>query len=514
MRPKGSTADRHGAARRFLTPGASSTWDDNASLTVLAEQFDTVYPPTTSTDPDIATVRIRGDRLGTLDAGGAFQSMESPAEIDVTVVRDNGQWRIDHLPDGVLVRQSDFGINFRTVRAYFVDPARRQTVADLRYLPVVPAKALAARVVDMLLTGPSTALRDAAVSMIPVNAKLRSNVTETPDGALIVDLSQLGELDELKRRLVAAQVVLTLSEIDVGRVRLLVDGAPMVADSPDLTRDVVAGTLAAVAPGPEQAGLVVSGGKLRVLPGNTPGPGPAGNGSLDVVSAATTADGKRIAVVARESGQQRLLVGPIDGPLQPLPITGATLTRPTWTPGGEVWTVRDGTAVARVLPDGAGGLRTDQVDVSAFGSLGPLSDLRLSRDGVRLAAVVGGNLVTGAVVRASHSAGGEVAVRNVRKVRPSRLTQVVGVEWQADESLVVATARTDRPVMLVSSDGLELEQLPGSNLTPPLRAVAAAPNRPFLVADQGGVWSFDAGDLDSWRQVLGAAPDAIPLYPG
>jgi len=56
--------------------------------------------------------------------------------------------------------------------------------------------------------------------------------------------------------------------------------------------------------------------------------------------------------------------------------------------------------------------------------------------------------------------------------------------------------------------------VPSSNLTPPLRAVAAAPNRPVLVTDQGGVWSFAGGDLETWRQVVGGVPDAVPLYPG
>ena len=44
----------------------------------------------------------------------------------------------------------------------------------------------------------------------------------------------------------------------------------------------------------------------------------------------------------------------------------------------------------------------------------------------------------------------------------------------------------DGPVSQVSVDGLTWELLPGSNLTPPLRAVAAAPNRPVLVTDQSG----------------------------
>lgn len=508
----GSTVDRHGAARRFLTPASTDGWDDAQSLTVLAEQFDTVYPPTSGTDPDVTTVRIRGDRVGTLDSLGAFEPAEAPVEIDVTVRRSGGQWRIDRLPGGVLVRLSDFRANYRTVKGYFVDPVRRATVADLRYLPAVPAQALPSRAVDMLLTGPSPALRNAAQSMVPSTARLRTNVTDAPDGTLVVDLTQVGDLDEPRRRLLAAQFVQTLAEINIPRVRLLVDGAPLLPGTQDLTADAVAGTSAAVQPGADVPALAVSGGRLRRLPSGEPVAGQAGNGAFDVVAAATTADGGRVAAVARDGGRSRLLVGPTDGELAAVSLSAASMSRPTWAPtGGEVWTVLDTDVVARVTVDQTGVARTGQVSVSELTELGPLTDLRLSRDGLRVAAVVGGGLVTGAVVRGPE---GDVAVRNVRTLRPTDLGGVVGVDWRADESLIVVSTRPDRPVSLVSSDGLTLQLVPSSNLTPPLRGVSAASSRPFLVADQGGIWSFDGGELDSWRQVLGAAPDGIPLYPG
>jgi hypothetical protein len=508
----GSTVDRHGAARRFLTQGASQGWDDGASLTVLSEQFDTVYPPTSSTDPNVMTVRIRGDRIGTLDSLGAFEPAEAPVEIDVTVRRADGQWRIDRLPGGVLVRMSDFRSNYRTVKGYFVDPVRRATAADLRYLPAVPAQALPSRAVDMLLTGPSPALRNAAVSMVPASARLRTNVTDAPDGTLVVDLTQVGDLDEAQRRLLAAQFVQTLAEINIPRVRLLVDGAPLVANTPDLTADAVAGTSATVQPSADVPALAVSGGRVRRLPSGEVVGGQAGNGAFDVAAAATTADGARIAAVARDSGRVRLLVGPTDGLLAAVPLAASRMSRPTWTPtGGEVWTVLGEDVVARVTVDQTGAVRTGQVNVAELTGMGPLTDLRLSRDGLRVAAVVGGGLVTGAVVRGPE---GDVAVRNVRQLRPTDLGGVVGVDWRADEQLIVVSTRADRPVSLVSSDGLTLQLVPSSNLTPPLRGVSAASSRPFLVADQGGIWSYDGGELDSWRQVLGAAPDGIPLYPG
>jgi hypothetical protein len=188
------------------------------------------------------------------------------------------------------------------------------------------------------------------------------------------------------------------------------------------------------------------------------------------------------------------------------------MTRPSWAPSGfEVWTVLDATTVARAVLDPDGNARVAPVDARGLTGLGPVQDLRLSRDGLRVAAVVRGGLYTAALARRPD---GNVTVRNVRSVRPSDLGEVVAVDWRAPETIVAVSRRMDGPVSQVSVDGLTWDLLPGSNLTPPLRAVAAAPNRPVLVTDQSGVWSFAGGDLESWRQLMGGVPDAVPLYPG
>ncbi|GAY09949.1 LpqB family beta-propeller domain-containing protein [Pseudonocardia sp. N23] len=509
----GSSADRHGAARRFLAPEAGN-WDDGASVTVLDEQFGTVPVATGS---DTTTVRIRGTRIGTLTASGAFEPGEAPVEADVTAVRRDGQWRISAVPPGVFVRLSDLRSNYRSVKVYFVDPARSVVVPDLRYLPAVPAKAQAARVVDMLLDGPSPALAGAVATRLPETASLTSNVTETADGGLVVDLTGVGTLDDAGRRLLAAQVVLTLSEVNATRVRLLIDGAPVLAATPDITRAEVASASAgaADATAPQQPALVTTGGRVRKLGGDDPGgpvAGQAGNGAFDIATAAITPDGGRQAVVSREGTRSRLIVGEGDKPLQGTDVTGTVLTRPTWAPGGsEVWTVADGT-VARVVTDAGAPPRRAPVDASAITAVGgAVTSFRMSRDGMRVAAVVGGRVVTASVARA---ADGSVTLRSARLLRPGELGDAVAVDWRSTDTVVVVSARSDRAVSLVSADGLALDSVSGSNLTPPLRAVAAAPNRPLLVVDQGGVWSFSGGQLDTWRLVAGGMSDAVPFYPG
>lgn len=515
VRASGPSSDRHGSARRFLAPEADG-WDDSTGLTVLDSDFDTVPTPGAPSTQDVATIRIRGTALGRLSAAGAFEPDQTPFQQDVTVVRQDGQWRIAALPNGVVVPLSIFRDNYRSVRTWFVDPVRRLAVADLRYLPGVPARAQPTRVVDLLLSGPSPALQGAAVSQLPPSARLRSNVVTSPDGAVVVDLTEVGDLDEPGRRLLAAQVVLSLAEVNVLRVRLLVDGEPLLPGAPDVTRPDIADLVAEAQPGPDVPGLVVSGGRLRQLDGaqpNAPLPGPTGNGSYDVESAAISVDGRRLAAVARAGDRRAMIIGSVaDAAMTQVALDAASMTRPSWTAGGgEVWTVLDSQVVARVLVDGAGPPRTGRVNADELTALGPLRDLRLSRDGMRVVAVVGGGLYTAAV---SRSVDGEVALRNINRLRPLDLGQVVTSDWRTADSVVSINSGTDQLVTQTSVDGLTLQQVLGNNLTPPLRAVAAAANRPLLVTDQTGVWSFAFGDQPAWRQVLGGAPDSIPLYPG
>lgn len=509
-----SSTDQHSAARRFLADPAPE-WDDGATLTVLDSLFDTVPAPG-APDPStgVTRVRVRGTAVGRLSSSGSFEPGQEPVQADVTLVRSEaGQWRISDLPPGVLVPLQYFREEYRAVRTWFVDPARGLAVPDQRHVPAFPQAAQVSRVLDLLLAGPSGAVLGSVTSQLR-EARLRSNAGLGGSGELVVDLTQVGELDEPARRLLAAQVVLSLSEVNVQRVRLLVDGIALLPAQPVLTRDDVTDLSGDVQPGADVPALVASAGRLRGL-GAVGGAqelaGPVGDGTYDVESAASSVDGRRLAAVIRFDGRRQLLVGDADGGGTPVGLTAGSMARPAWSPSAsEVWTVLDGTVVARVLVDGSA-VRTGQVNADELVALGAVEDLRLSRDGMRVAAVVGGGLYTGAVTR---DVDGEVAVRNVRRLRPADLTDVVAVDWRASELLVVVTRSPERLVAQVTVDGLQLTSQLVNNLTPPLTAVAAAPNRPLLVTDQSGVWSFAGGQQDAWRSVLGGAPEAKPLYPG
>ncbi|MEJ2885391.1 LpqB family beta-propeller domain-containing protein [Actinomycetospora aeridis] len=546
----GSTAERHQAARGFLTPAAAGTWDDGAAPVVVNDQVDTVF----SDRPGLvgeAAVRVRATALGVLTPEGAFVAGPRSVEVDVGLTEQNGQWRISSLPTGTIVRRSDLRANTRPVRAWFLDPQRASPVSDPRYLATSPSRSVPTRTLQYLLAGPSEALAGAAVSSLPVGTTLRSDVTLTPDGTAVVDLSRTGPLDEPRRREIAQQVTLTLAGIGVTRVRLLVDGEPLLVATPEVT---VGDTLAGLPPevarrpdlpvdpvvgGPGDAEvpvLVADGGRLRLLSGEPAG-GPAGRGAYRAVSASSSYGGD-VAVVAEDTAgvdpnatRARLLTGVGGAELAASGIEGRSLARPSWTPDGtEVWSVLDGGTVVRAVRQGPGGaVRPVAVDTSALaatgagttpgapGSIsGSISALRISPDGSRIALVAGGRVLVGAIAR--DGAGG-ARLGSVFSLRPESVDQVLDLGWTRTDQLVVVGNRADRPVTLVSVDGLDVESLSTTNLTPPVTAVAARPGRPLVVADQGGTWTLplnggspSGGDV--WQAVPGFGASTVPAYPG
>ncbi|NMO90764.1 LpqB family beta-propeller domain-containing protein [Actinomycetospora sp. TBRC 11914] len=541
----GATAERHSAARAFLAPAAAGSWDDGSSPTVVDDRVDTVFSPG-SGQAGTASVRVRADKLGVLRPDGAF--VADPGTVDVTVglTEDNGVWRISSLPAGTIVRRSDLRANTRPVRVWYLAAVGGAPVGETRYLATSPVRSVPARVLDELFSGPSDGLRGAALSALPPGTLLRSAVGMTSDGVATVDLTHVGPvgaLDEARRTEIAQQVVLTLAGVGVDRVQLTVDGAPLLDGRPQLgVEDVLAGLppavreredLPSVRPTADTAtatALVVTGGRVRAVPqdptsGSDPGRPAAPDlvtGVTDARSASYSPDGRDVAVVGLEGTTMRLSVGRVGAAVSPTPITGTTMTRPSWTPdAAEVWTVVDGRPVRAVRngssPDSPV-LTPVGLDTTPLSGLGPVTALRLSPDGTKVALVAGGRVVLATVVR---DAGGGAQLGAVRVLRPGpageALAGVADVSWSQTDRLVAVGSAAGHPVQIASADGLDLDDGPTTNLTPPVTAVAAAANRPTLVVDQGGLWSLPADGSDGgdvWRSVPGGSNSSVPAYAG
>lgn len=508
----GNPANGHAAARAFLTDRAAASWRDGHRVTIIANFPDVTPQVVPDAPPGTARVVVRADRIGTLGPNGAFQPDGGQIQLVLSLVQRRGEWRITDPPPGVLVQSLSFARNYRPVTVSFLAPGGGNLVPDLRWVPNGPEGTLPGRVLDLLLAGPSERLADGVFSALPSTARTRSNVLVGPNGRTVVDLAGVRELTVRQRRLAATQIVGTLAGLVPAPIRVLADGKPLVAGKPTWRRADISSYSSAAGPQPDVPGLVVYGGRLRTLDGR-PVSGPAGSGRLQVLSAALSSpEGSRLAVVAAgPNGRPQLLVGPRGQGLTPVGLDAESMTRPTWGPSGtEVWTVLDGETVAAVVLPDTGAPATYQVAAAELTELGTITDLRLSRDGVHVAAIAGGKLVVATVVRGPS----EVSIRNPRVLREFTLGPSVSVDWAGLDQLVVASAGSPPQVAVVSVDGLSYDQLANTNLTAPLSGVVAAPGREIVVSDANGLWAYSKAQY-VWEPLLGGiGPGAVPIYPG
>ncbi|HEX3787242.1 MAG TPA: LpqB family beta-propeller domain-containing protein [Pseudonocardiaceae bacterium] len=508
----------YAAAQAYLTGSARSTWNYRGSITVIADNFSTIGEFTKDNKQE--TVTLRAQELGVLDGNNAFQADSTPIERTLRVnQQSDGQWRISYSPDGVVVPITMFQQYYRPVPVYFFDPGFSELVPDLRWATNDPASGMPARIVDLLLDGPSSAVQSALQSAIPGGVMPKTNVTEADDGAIVVNLENLpSEEPNHTKMLIVAQIVSSLHAITDGVVRIQDEGVALVPGHLDWRYSELA-VSSVPSPSANLPGLEVARGRVFSLKDGSPISGPAGTGSYDAVTAAQSVDGTELAVVAqRADGSVELRVGKFGSAADGVDLSAHTMTRPTWAPADatgdpsrEVWTVTDQQQVVRVDTTLAGWQATP-VDSSELAGDGPITDLRLSRDGTRVAVIAGGHLYVGAVVTSEQ---GSVAIKQVSELQADAITSATSVDWlDQNDDLVVGTSQPRMPVARVSVDGFKLEQYAPANLTAPVTSVTGAPNRPVIVADATGLWQ--TSDItEVWQpQAHSQSPDAIAFYPG
>ena len=93
-------ANRHLAARQFLTEAASNNWDDQGSALLIDK---VVFTETRATEK--VAVTMQAEILGSLSDIGVFETGEGqlPDPGPIELVQTAGGWRIDRLPNGVFL---------------------------------------------------------------------------------------------------------------------------------------------------------------------------------------------------------------------------------------------------------------------------------------------------------------------------------------------------------------------------------------------------------------------------
>ncbi|WP_197500627.1 MULTISPECIES: MtrAB system accessory lipoprotein LpqB [unclassified Mycobacterium] len=521
-------ANRHLAARQFLTESASQAWDDAGSALLIDN---VVFVETRG--PDRVSVSMRADILGSLSDMGVFETGEGalPDPGPIELIKTPDGWRIDKLPNGVFLDWQQFQATYRRNTLYFVDPTGSTVVPDPRYVAVSDPDQLATELVSKLIAGPRPEMVKTVRNLLDPPLKLRGPVTRADGGKMGVgrgyggariDLDNLSTTDPHSRQLLAAQLIWTLFRAGVnGPYVINADGAALddrFADGWE-TSDVAAtdpGAASGVA-----AGLhALVGGSLVALDGQRAPrvPGPFGQ-MPGQTAAAVSRSGQEVAsIVTLRPGapdtSSTMWVGALGGNASQV-LDARSLSRPSWALDNAVWVVIDGNNVVRVIQDASGQPARIPVDSTPVSSRFPgvITELQLSRDGTRAALVIDGQVILAGV---EQTPGGGYALTYPRRLGYGLRNTVVSLSWRTGDDIVVSRTDPQHPVSYVNLDGVNSDG-PSRNLLMPVTTVAANPSTVY-VADARGVVQLSgsvAEDDPAWAEVRPLlVPGAEPVLPG
>lgn len=535
--------------RKYLTVEAARTWQPSEGITVLAKAPNrngpTIHDKARRTTE--TTYTLNGDQVASVDAQSSYRPL-APSEYAQTLhlVREKGtdgkqEWRIDIVPDGLVLGQSDFKRLYRSVNKYYFAAGRTDErpalVADPVYVrnrtDPVTRMDTATQTVRTLLAGPSNWLRPVVDSRFPAGTALKSGVTSlAPDDQNVLKVPLNKKADKVGQgacRMMAAQVLFTLRDLTsarVGQVELQGARGPLCSLGADEAEDFSSNH---GSDAPDSQYFVDDKGHVQRIPGSSKGAGdpepvtgPLGDGAV-AMSAVGVARDEQLAAGVSEN-QQNLYVSSVvveSEPAAPVVTSKAKdpedrLSAPSWDGNGDLWVADRDPADPRLLrlADGAG--EPQEVAVPGLNG-GRIEALRMSADGVRIALRVskGGHttLHIGRVERHGSGKSEQVSVEDLRRAAP-QLADVSAVSWSGRSRLVVVGKEEGgvQQVRYVQADGSTSSSgvLPGVNQ---VTAVAAADDEQLpLMADteSDGIVKLSPGD--NWQTVLKEGSSLV--YPG
>jgi hypothetical protein len=236
-----SFANNHAVAREYLDSIAQRNWKPGWRVTVLSA------PPTTSNAPSIRRqvfgqvqeleqVKITGLPVATLTGTGQYQASpgSSSQSYYFSLVKINGQWRIDSLPwSQLLLTETDFEQVYQPRDLYFLTQSGRTLVPDPVFVPQqATTTELATGLVNALLEDRDKGwLSGAAVSGFPQNAWLVDNQVTIGGSNAVVNLGEKHATPNFRQlEQMAAQLAWTLASgqsTTIQSVELQVNGRPV-----------------------------------------------------------------------------------------------------------------------------------------------------------------------------------------------------------------------------------------------------------------------------------------------
>jgi hypothetical protein len=512
----------HAVAKEYLDSAAQKEWQPGWAVTVVSRLTNltvTVPKQMTGQPQQMARVKATGLPVATLNGSGEYQPSSSVQPFNYSLVKVNGQWRIDTLPRSqLLLTQSDFQRVYQPRDLYFLTQSGHALVADPVFVPQQATNTeLATGLVQALLQDPAGWLADASSTAFPAHSYRIGQVRINGPNAT-VDLGGKAVTASRKQlQQMAAQLVWTLaSGPNIQAVQLQLDGRTVMGGQEQLRsayRSWVQGQ-----PAGSSLFFMNYNGVLQELAGaGQQGPGrvgdvqgPAGAANSPALSSiAVSPDRSSVAGVDAKGGSFYIGGMSHDAPLRHLPTPGGTITSLSWDAQGDLWIAAGGQPW--VLPPKA----TTPVSVPA--NVPPsavVTDLRVAPDGVRAAMIVGSadgksrpQIEVAAVTRGGSSASmGESLSLGSSIADPTALT------WYGEDNLIVL-AGIPGQLYEVPLNGVQPSQIPvtggnpvsvsatGPESATPYIAVGLSNGTIMVSANQSG---FEPTKAVGW----------VPAYPG
>jgi hypothetical protein len=389
-------------ARQFLSREAAEAWVPEQQILTYSELGD----PTAGT-----SVRVQLNDVNTYDARGAWQRTDGGATLSLGLVKEDGEWRIDEVPDALIVPDTWFDDWYERASLYYFDPTSEIMVPEPVFVP--RGEQFASSLVRGLLTRSSADLEDVTRTYFPPGTTHGLSVPITSGIAQVSLSGDPDAVDELTAQQMLAQLVWTLrQEPRIGAVQLSIGGRTIVgpSGSPQVSLQFGSGYDPNGVPATTDLfaldeGRVVSGEMGALAP--TLGPLGQEDSGYDLRSVGASLSGGRVAGVTATGTD--LVVAPTEAPTGEVAtvLSGALdLAAPHWDYRDRIWVLDRGNGRARIFQvvDGA----ADEVTVPGLTGR-RLTELIVSRDGSRLVAVVRtGKADRVLSVRVRHDAGGAV----------------------------------------------------------------------------------------------------------
>ncbi len=490
-------------ARKYLTGPASGRWRATVGVTV----YDHTQLKISARDSN--RLEVTAPAEGSVDGQGVYRAAEPgrQAVASFGLVREGGNWRIDSLPDGLLISRQDFEREYSAVDLFFPADGEHSPVlvpdpVHLRRLPGLPTELLTA-----LLRGPSRWLAPAVRSAVPVGAALAAPV-EIASGLATVSLTEPSVPGEgVDRDTMLAQIVMTLTDIPgITAVQVNAGDNPVTLGGRGGSRltsaDVTLYQPADLRPPSPPVYYLRDGVSYLLGPPAAQGPfGP----TVKFAEIAAAPGGNLLAGISQD---RRTLstAATRDAGLLTVRLRGIDLRSLSFDQDGNLW-VLDGDPELRVLrriaPDG----QVSVVAVTGFVSR-QVERVRVSADGVRLAMVLDTVEGTQVYLGLVTGSGGKLTVGSPRRLGYP-LVQPRDIAWADPDRLAVLAAQRDatpQPFSLALSGVV-------SDLAPSLadiNGLTAAAGQPLIATtSKKVVWRLRTGG--GWFKV---GTGAVAAYPG